>query len=220
MATAELVPVANIEKNVLTTTEYAAAIAVATHEQYTEACDFIKAVARTRKEVEDTFGPIKQKAHAAWKETVAQENKFLAPLDQATTLVKGKIGSFLAEQERQRRAEEEKAREIARKEAEDRAIAEAAELARQGESKAAEQVIEQAVSAPAPVVVIPNAVQKQEGIATRKVWKYRIVNTSLIPREYLAVDEQKIGQVVRAMKDMAKIPGVEVYSEDTVSVRG
>jgi hypothetical protein len=33
----------------------------------------------------------------------------------------------------------------------------------------------------------------------------------------MTIDEQKIGAVVRAMKDQAKIPGVEVFSEDVVA---
>jgi hypothetical protein len=80
-------------------------------------------------------------------------------------------------------------------------------------------VIEQAVAAPAPVVVIPKTIPKQEGISTRKTWKFRIVDTAKIPREYMTVDEVKIGQIVRAMKELSNIPGVEVYAEDTVSVR-
>lgn len=213
------VPLTAIEKNVLSTADYSQALTVVTPEQYTEACEFVKAIAKTRKEVEGTFGPIKTKQYEAWKEAVAQENKFLDPLDKATSLVKGKIGGYLAEQERIRRAEEDHQREIARREAEARAMAEAAELERQGENHAAEQVIQEAVSAPPPVVVVPKAVAKQVGIAPRTVWKFRVVDSAKVPREYLSVDEQKIGQIVRAMKEMAKIPGVEVYSEDTVSVR-
>lgn len=209
-----------IEKNVNITAEYSQAMAVATAEQYTEACEFLKSIAKTRKEVEGTFGPIKSKQYDAWKEAVAQEKKFLDPLDKATLLIKGKISGYLAEQERTRRIEEERQREIARQESDARAVAEATELERQGDTQAAEQIIHEAVTAPAPVVIVPKTVAKQEGIAPRKVWKFRIVDSAKIPREYLSVDEQKIGQIVRAMKEMAKIPGVEVYSEDTVSVRG
>jgi len=56
-----------------------------------------------------------------------------------------------------------------------------------------------------------------QGISTTKRWSFRITNPALVPREYLTVDEQKIGAVVRALKDQAKIPGVEVFSEDTIS---
>jgi hypothetical protein len=112
----EAVPLTAIEKNVLTTADFAASITVTNSEQYTEACDFVRAIAKTKKEVEDTFGPIKKKQHEAWKEACAQEAKYLGPLDKALMLVKGKIGTFTAQEEKKRREEEQRQRELARKE--------------------------------------------------------------------------------------------------------
>lgn len=218
-AAIEMPPINAIEKSVLTTSEYAGLMTVADAEQYTEASDFLKSITKVRKEVEETFGPIKQKAHETWKEAVAQEKKYLDPLDKALALVKSKIGGYLRSEEKRRREQEEAERAIARKAAEEIALAEAAELQRQGETKAAEQVIEQAVAAPSPVVIVPKTVAKQEGISVRKVWKFRVKDSALVPREYLVVDETKIGQVVRALKENAKIPGVEIYSEDSVAVK-
>lgn len=216
----EAIPLNAIEKNVLTTSDYAALITVVDAEQYTEACEFIRAISRTRKEVEETFGPIKKKAHETWKESVAQEKKYLDPLEKAEKVVKGKIGIYLDAEEKKRLELEAAEREKARKEQDERALLEAAELERQGNTAAAEQVVQEAVSAPAPVVVIPKTVAKQEGISARKTWHFRVADASLVPREYLVVDEAKIGAVVRALKDVAKIPGVEIYSESSVSVRG
>ena len=36
----------------------------------------------------------------------------------------------------------------------------------------------------------------------------------LIPREFLCVDEKKLGAHIRAMKDSAKVPGIEIYYVD------
>jgi len=47
----------------------------------------------------------------------------------------------------------------------------------------------------------------------RKVWKYRIVNEALIPREYLTPDLQKIGSLVRGFKEKFNISGIQVYEE-------
>jgi len=73
-----------------------------------------------------------------------------------------------------------------------------------------EAKIEEAPVVPAPVAT---------GLSLRKVWKFRIKDAALLPREYLIPDEVKIGRVVRALKGDAKIPGVSVYSEDDVSSR-
>ena len=68
-------------------------------------------------------------------------------------------------------------------------------------------------------VVVPKSVPKVSGMSIRDNWKFKITNEKLIPREYLKVDEVKIGQVVRALKSATNIPGVEVYNEGTVSGR-
>lgn len=53
----------------------------------------------------------------------------------------------------------------------------------------------------------------------RRVWKYRIVDVNLIPRDYMQPNETMIGQIVRAGKDTVRIPGVEVYFEETLAAR-
>jgi hypothetical protein len=68
-------------------------------------------------------------------------------------------------------------------------------------------------------VILPETTPKVEGISGRQVWKFRIINPALIPREYLIPDERKIGQIVRAMKGETRIPGVEAYAEESVAVR-
>jgi hypothetical protein len=40
-----------------------------------------------------------------------------------------------------------------------------------------------------------------------------------VPREFLKVDDVKVGQYVRAMKSTGAIAGIEIYSEDDESVR-
>lgn len=70
---------------------------------------------------------------------------------------------------------------------------------------------ERASSVVAPV--LPAAPPKVSGLSSRQVWKYRVKNLSLVPREYLMLDEKKTGGVVRAMKADTNIPGIEVYPE-------
>lgn len=60
---------------------------------------------------------------------------------------------------------------------------------------------------------------KAEGIATRKVWKWKVVDESKIPDGFWQVNETKIGQFVRDLKDNTNIPGIEVYFEETSIIR-
>ena len=57
------------------------------------------------------------------------------------------------------------------------------------------------------------------GMTLRKNWSFRVTNPDLIPREYLMPDLVKIGGVVRALKNQCRIPGIEVYEEDTIQGR-
>lgn len=68
-------------------------------------------------------------------------------------------------------------------------------------------------------VTLPSAVTKVEGISRRKVWRFEITDASVLPREYLMPDEQKIGGVVRAMKNQTRIPGVRVWEDEQISAR-
>lgn len=108
--------VQSIEKKATDIQGQAAAIIVTSHEQEQAAVDFLKGVKGLKKEVESTFGPIKEKTYASWKESVAQEKKHLEPLDAAERLVKGKIVYFQDEQEKLRRQEQARLEEQARKE--------------------------------------------------------------------------------------------------------
>lgn len=218
MATALISP-AEVEKFVPQIVSQAQQLIVTSAEEYEYACTFLQFVAGRKKQVEEVFDPIVTKAYAAHKEAVAQKKKFMDPLVAAESAVKGKVSMFRMEQERIRRAEEQRLADEAKKEADDRALAEAAELEANGEKELADMVLQNAAEAPAPVVVLESPVPRQEGIAKRKNWRYEVIDESKVPREYMIPSDVKIGAVVRSQKGLTKIPGVRVWSEDTVSVR-
>jgi len=134
-----------------------------------------------------------------------------------------------AEEEARRKAEAERI-EAERKAEEERlmAAAQAAEAAGDKQTadalaeaaievtEAAKEEVAAVVSEPVTVapVVLPKATPKlQGGPVYRTVWKARIVNERLIPREYLTVDMVKINGVVRSLKGATNIPGVMPYEE-------
>ena len=77
--------------------------------------------------------------------------------------------------------------------------------------------LEQPVSV-APEPVTPQ-IQRVAGVGLRDNWKFEVTDPNKVPREYLIIDEKKIGAVVRAMKLQANIPGVRVYNEPTTTMR-
>ena len=93
------------------------------------------------------------------------------------------------------------------------AVAEAESLQAIGETELAEQVIQQAVEAPPPVVVLPKETPKMKEMQARETWQFEVVDEKLVPREFMSPDPKKIGAVVRSQKKLASIPGVRIWSE-------
>lgn len=149
------------------------------------------------------------------QERLRQEEQRKA--EEAARRERARLATLQAETEAKARAEQERLRREAEAAAAAGRAAEAAKLAAKAdkaEEKAAAKVEElQMREAMVVAPVIQREAPKVAGVATREVWKYRVADPALVPREYLMLDEQKIGKVVRALKGDTQIAGVEVYSE-------
>ncbi len=134
--------------------------------------------------------------------------------------------AMLAYTEAERRAAEKEQRRLAEEAAasaeRERAaiLAEAAAHRQAGLDETAEDLEEEAEEVePAPVVrVVPN-LPRVSGIATRTVWKVRILDPDAIPREYMIPDEKQLLAIAKATKGAKRIPGVEFYSEAVLAAR-
>ena len=206
-----------IEPKVVSLAEQVKSVEIVNNEQYVGAAEWLKSIALMRREIDSTFDPIITAAHAAHKEAITQKAKIATPLVEAERLLKGRMGAYQVAQEQIRRAEEARLREEARRAEEDRRLAEALEAERNGAHEDAEEIISQPTVV--PVVILQRSTPTVQGISSRKTWSFRVVNPALVPREYLKLDDVKIGGYVRAMKEQANITGIEVYSTDSVAVR-
>ena len=163
-----------------------------------------------RKEINETFDPTLSAQLHALNVQRAAKNRYTKALDEAETIVKGKMGAWVEMQERAKAERERKLREEARKIAEAEKQAEVQRLLKANRVDAAAAV----AAVPAtPLAVIDNtpAVPKVDGISLRKdEVEWVIDDPALLPREFLKADEQRIGAVVRALGLEARIPGVSV----------
>ena len=134
----------------------------------------------------------------------------------AVTYIDKTMRDWRAAEEARRKATELKAREAAEKE---RLRLE--KLAQKAQAKGLEDTADELARAAdsVPVPVIETHVPKVEGLSARQTWRFEVTDESLIPREYLAVDEKAIGGAVRALKGKARIPGVRVWCEETFASR-
>lgn len=211
-----------IEEKSQVTVSALSQIAITNNEDNAKASTLIRGVKGLQKTVKETFRPHIEAAHKAWKALIAEEKKHLEPLERAESIVEEKIKEYLREEEKKRIEAQRKADEEAKKEAEkERARLEkqAEKLANKGKGEEAQEKLQEAAMVNRISPIIESQAQKQEGIHTAKIWKFRITNDQLIPREFLVPDESKIRKYVSAMKDSGKIAGVEIYFEEDLRVR-
>lgn len=184
------------------------------------------------------FKDIKDQAFKAHKAITSKETEQLKPIKDARLKLSQLIYRFEVDEDRRRREAERQAAEDERKRREAAALEEAQELQAHGATEMAEQVLEQAIAAPAPVVTLPSTATKVQGVSSIANWQWRFTGCptgvqwdeldgesrqrllALLPKEYLRPDDKAITKVVKALKASTTIPGVEAFDAGTVMVRG
>lgn len=163
-------------------------------------------------------------------------NLFRGPIDQygaARSKIEGKMLTFKREEERQRREREEAQRRLAAEEQRQREAAllkQAEEAQAAGDAERAQRALEEAATPPPPPPVVVEQAPKAAGISTRAVWKAECTDLDALikaaaaghqlARACLVADPKVLGAQARALKDGFKVPGIRVWSEETISARG
>lgn len=183
----------------------------------TEATNLLGFLAETKKQVENRrkwfVKPLNDhvKAINDWFHGIA------APLEQADSILRGKVLRYRQEEERKRREEEARLRRLAEEEARKRR-----EEAEAAAKAAGEAPPEPELFAPPPVVVVPQMARTTKAdfgaVQARKTWEFEIVDESQVPREFLMVNEKAIRAAVKA--GVRNIPGVRIFETETLAVVG
>ncbi len=190
---------------------------------YDGAAAFTKQVKSLSKRIEDYWGPLKKSARASWQSLVDREKEMLTPLQKAELEVKKKMSDYQRKVQEEERAARALAEKLAKEEA-DRLLQQAAEAADQGNTMESEILLAQAeiVESVKPAVQIQRPTAT--GVSTRVYYKARIVNEKQVPVEVAGVvirpvDISAINRLAQAAKGKLQIPGIEIYTEDSVSIR-
>lgn len=206
---------------------------VRSQDEYVEVAQQLKAVKEFERRVTEWFAPLKTKAHAAWKALVEREGETLAPAREWESRCKAAMAAWDTQQEELRRAEERRLQEEARKREEERRLAEAAALEAEGIAEGdtakvaeAESIIEEPVET--PVVVVPKATPKVQGISYREQWLAQVVDLHALIRyvaqnpaftNLLLPNMAALNAQARSLKANLAIPGVKAFSKKTVAAR-
>jgi len=210
MITLEITPEV-ASKQALTVYEQAKQIIVIDNVTMSQADQLIKDMRAVRKEISAAFDPIISKAYQAHKEAKLQKDKAEQPLIDAENFLKPQIKRYLDLQEAKRIAEENRLRIEAQIAEENRRLAEAAQLEAEGLKAEAEAILD----TPAPIVMptVEKTTPKADMRLYRKVWKFEVTDFAKLPDQYKMPNDSAIGQVVRALKEKTKIPGVRIWQE-------
>lgn len=186
-------------------------------------------VAAHRKAIEAWFKPITDFAYRLHQMICSRRAEVLQPLTAFEDLAKANAQAFRREDERRRREEEQRLQELARREEQERLALEADLLNQRGETELADQVLEAAVHAPAPVVVVSSTLATTKGVSYRPNWRWRPIGgdtpqnraraEKLVPRELLELSDRKLNAYAKAHGASARVPGIEFFDAGTVAVR-
>lgn len=166
------------------------------------------------------IGPAKKLAAMLHTLLCAMENEGTAPLQKVVTIVKAERQRWRAKKEAEDRERERLASAAAKENQVNAAVETAAALEREGEKEAAEVIVEQALAAPMPAVVLQSSVPKQAGSSVKKKFSYRVDDPAKVQREYCSPDPKKMKQRVDAYGMEANIAGVTVYPDETEAIGG
>lgn len=230
--TAELMPTPiddgrQLETKALSVAERAKAIQITDQPSYDMAVDFAKGIKALRNEAEIHHRPVIDAAHKTHKAAVEALKRIDAPLEQAERTVKGTMAAWTIEQERVRRAEEDRLRLEAEKARE----AELEQQIEQAEAEGAsgvelESLIEQAAMVAPPAPTVAPTYQKASGVSVRKTYAAEVVSLHELIRwvaanpvfeGLLQVNQPALNKLVGASK--MSIPGVRVVEKSSVALR-
>jgi hypothetical protein len=220
-------------------------VQITTPTQYQRAADLLRDAATLLQKITKTCEPTIKAAHAAHKAATTMRAELCAPIDAAVSTLKQNMAAFQrAEKEREERerreAEElrrrhEEQQRAARMEA-DRLVAEAEAAARHAEvsqdaldaltaeieadaaAEAANAALDRIEECAVSPYVQVNAAAKATGVSSATVYRWRVVDKSLVPPSYWTINEKAIDAFVRVAKATTDIPGIEVYTEESIRV--
>jgi len=179
------------------------ALQVVDDDTFIQAGEQVKLIKAYTRRVGEILDPIVEAAHRAHKVAVDQRKALLRPAEEAETILKDRMGTYQAEQERIRRereaaAERERVRLEAearrqaeaeearlRKEAEDRMLEAAAQAEADGDGETAERILAQPlvvdIPVPQPVFMPPVATTmpppaKVSGVSFRETWTAEVTD--------------------------------------------
>ncbi len=190
-------------------------------DDYCFASEELKNIKKSAKQLDEQRKSLTKPLDESKKKIMAM---FKAPteyLEKAEAIIKKTMVTYQQEEERLRREEEE----MLKNEAEAKAEAERQRLLKKADDNFEDEdkvkeiikdIDEVKVERVRVDTTFDKDMKKLTGSTMIDKWCFKIINEKEVPREYLMVDEKKIGAVARATKGTVTIPGVEIFNDPQI----
>lgn len=209
-----------VEKEVVEVVKSAASMLIDNQDGLSKATNYLKWIVDVKKKVKESCDPKVEDAYRKHKEETSKRTALLAPLEGVEKQIKDAIVTYnkrveAESQERIRLINEDLAKQAELNKQD--ALKNAEALTNEWEAEVAK---EKAQAMETVQLDQPKKVLEQEGLSIRKTWKARVVDGSVIPREYLIINESALNLAAKNEELRIKgIKGVEFYQEQSASVR-
>jgi hypothetical protein len=215
---------AQINKDVVNIVKTGQAITIKNADQMAEATDFLGQVKARQKRIEELRLSFTKPMNEALRNINNEFKKASEPLEKIERAVKMEMTKYHnTEAEKIRKAQEKEA-EKQRKawEAEQekkRQEIEQSNLTKKAQKEAMKEIKQEEFEAK-PTITQDKTVKSDSGssVTFKTVWKFRVVNISKVPANFLKVDEVAINKAIRTGA-IKQIDGLEIYEEKEVSAR-
>jgi len=223
------------EKQALLLIDHARVLVITDQASREEAVSFRSGVNIAEKNIVNFFKPMKEKAHATWKEICGQENKLTTKLNEAKRIIDNEIGRDYMEQKRNREEAEKKAAVAATEQERlirERLESQAMKSMDKGNFDKAEVILQQAEEVFVPVITAEPEAQKTikvDGSTTSVIEDIDVevsdarvfcgaVATNRFPVHLIEI---KLGEVKRYIKAMGitEMAGIKITKTARVSGR-
>ena len=206
------------------------AVKVANKDDYGRASKLKDGGKELLSQIADTFDGLIADAYKLHKGLISKKKVFADPIEQGIKQLNKAMSAYEMEQMKIRIAEQARLAEIAKKDAEEQALREASLYEQAGQSEAAEQIIQEAIEAPPPPVVLEKFQPNEFGRSSRDIPRWEICDLSKVPMHLLSVEKNPatglmqqisttgIGAIARSGMELAQKQrmlgdGIKVWTE-------
>lgn len=190
------------------------------HDQYLEAASFLKEIKNKIDYIEEERLKITRPIDLSKQRILDFFRPHTGALKQAEQTLKKLMLAWQAEVARIARIAQDKIDEAAKIEAEKAKAqleAQAVKLVQAGKVDQAADLVAASEAIEPESIQLAVVQPRIADIRTFETWGYEIVDASLVPREFLCIDEKKLGQHARATKGLVPVAGVRFISKKGIA---